>query len=369
MANASSSRIKIAVLWTRMSGYLNACLKELAHREGVEIMISYALPSPEAPFDSSRFEWVQTRFPWTGRPDVKQLTAALQKFEPDVLVFTGWHQPAYRAIARQWKGKCLRVMTIDNCWLGTMKQRSAARFIAPMIRALADYVWLPGERQAVFARRFGFSEQAILRGVYACDKQPFDRVYHERIAEGRSLPKAFIFVGRFVEQKGIDTLIRAYKAYRENVEVPWPLICCGAGPFQNQLESVDGIKLLGFRQPDKLPSDFSNCGCLVLPSKFEPWAVVVHEAVSAGLIVLASQQVGAAVHLVQPGFNGFIFDSESPAQLAELFGRVSAFSNERLERMSRASVALAEQFSLSLWADTLMDKGNTWKNGTAGMAS
>ena len=98
----------------------------------------------------------------------------------------------------------------------------------------------------------------------------------------------------------------------------------------------------------------ASAGCLILPSQFEPWALVVHEAAAAGRLILASENVGAVTHLVQPGYNGFIFNNKDVAGLASLMSRVSAMTDTELDRMSRASYLLSLQFSPKQWADTLL---------------
>ena len=45
--------MRVAVLWTGLSGYLNACLKELASREGVELLVSHQAPVQQVPFDDA----------------------------------------------------------------------------------------------------------------------------------------------------------------------------------------------------------------------------------------------------------------------------------------------------------------------------
>jgi glycosyltransferase involved in cell wall biosynthesis len=162
-------------------------------------------------------------------------------------------------------------------------------------------------------------------------------------------------MGRFVPEKCIDTLANAYVLYREGSSEPWPLVCCGTGPLRSKLENKIGIRVEGFVQPDRLVEILGSCGCLILPSLFEPWALVVHEAASGGLVILASEEVGAVPHLVQPGYNGFIFDNGDVAGLASLMSQVAAMSDARLDKMSRASVTLSRQFSPSRWADTLLE--------------
>jgi glycosyltransferase involved in cell wall biosynthesis len=244
---------------------------------------------------------------------------------------------------------------MDNCWLATLKQRLATWMAPYYLRPLSDAVWLPGERQAVFARRLGFAQRAILRGLYSCDQPYFERVHNLRVSEGRPVPRSFLFVGRFVPDKGIATLIAAYEAYRANSPNPWPLVCCGAGPLGSLLERRPGITIEGFLQPERLRAELGLAGCLVLPSDFEPWAVVVHEAASAGLVILASENVGSAVHLVQDNYNGYIFGGRDVEGLASLMTRVSAMSDARLNSMSRASHSLSRQFSPGRWADTLLE--------------
>jgi glycosyltransferase involved in cell wall biosynthesis len=352
--------VRIGILWTGLSGYLNACLQELASREGVQLFVSHKAPALTAPFDESQFAWIQDRLMWRTSGELDVLEKGLREFNPDVLIFAGWAVPAYRRIAKAFAGRCLRIMTMDNCWLGTPKQRFAT-WIAPFyVRPLADAVWLPGERQAVFARKLGFEQRAILRGLYCCDQQRLEAIHTSRLLDGAAVPHAFLFVGRFVQDKGIDTLVKAYEMYRARSSNPWLLICCGAGPLRSLLENRPGIQIEGFLQPEQLRSQFGHAGCLVLPSDFEPWAVVVHEAASAGLLILASENVGAAVHLVQDNYNGYIFGGKDVSGLAALLEQISGMTNERLDKMARASHSLSLQFSPRRWADTLLDVAGRW---------
>lgn len=365
MIHLEKSPLRIAFLWSHLSGYLNACLKELSSDPQVQLFVSYQTPSADAPFQAEQFQWLRHAIPWQQYPEKEPLKTDLQNFQPHILVFGGWHYPTYREIARSSHGKCLRIMAFDNCWNGTFRQHLGARVASSGIRKLADRIWIPGERQAVFARKFGFPERKIMRGLYACDINAFNSVFHARVAEQKALPRAFIFVGRFVEKKGIRTLLDAYTHYRAHSPNPWPLVCCGAGPMHNRINATEGVQMFGFCDTQQLAQAFSRTGCLILPSQFEPWAVVVHEAASAGLAILASQKVGAAVHLVQPGLNGHIFEDKDTHALSILMTQLSTQTDARLEEMSRASVALAQQFSPGLWVRTLLDAHSEWTQSAA----
>lgn len=347
--------MRIAILWTGLSGYLNACLRALASHNGAQLLVVHQIPEANAPFDDAQFSWMKDRLVWRSEKGLGSLSDRVREFDPEILVFAGWHLAPYRQVAKERAGKSWRVMTMDNCWLATTKQRLAVLASPWFPRPLADAAWLAGERQAIFARKLGFEQRNILRGLYSCDLPAMEKVYLQRVLERRPLGRAFLFVGRFIEEKGINTLAAAYTSYRERSPDPWPLICCGSGPHSTQLEGRAGIIVRGFVQPDQLPSIFGEVGCLLLPSRFEPWAVVVHEAAAAGLPILASERVGSTVHLVQPGLNGFIFDAGDTEGLARLMTRISSSSTQRLEEMSEASHRLSLQYSPTRWAETLLD--------------
>jgi len=347
--------MRVAFLWNIFSGYYNACLKELASRGGTELFVCHEAFTESSPFEERQFAWIKTRIAWRNGSDLSSLQERLHEFNPDILIFASWNKPVYRAVAKSFAGKAFRIMGMDNCWRGTLKQHFGTLIAPYYVRPLADAVWLPGERQAVFAKKLGFQPEVIMRGSLSCDQRPIAEIYQQRVKEGRPLPHAFLYVGRFVREKGLDTLVKGYEIYRKKSSDPWPLVCCGAGPLQPLLDGRVGIRVEGFVQPERMPATLAAAGCFVLSSDFEQWSIVVHEAASAGLPIIASESVGAAVHLVQPNYNGFIFGSGDAESLASLMLRVSNMSDARLDAMSRASFQMSQQFSPGRWADTLLE--------------
>jgi len=346
--------MKIAIFWYTLTGYLNACLKALNECPGVEIFVAHKSGDPQAPFDNAQFGWIANQLYWRSARELSGLRAAVEEFNPDAIVICGWVVKEYMTISRAYKGKAIRIMTMDNNWLNTPKQRVAALISSFYIQPYADGAWVPGERQSYFARRLGFEQEDIMRGSYSCDQDAFAQVFKERLRNHAAIPRRFLFVGRFVEEKGIRMLVEAYQEYRNRSADPWPLLCCGKGPLEHLLLNQSGIQVMGFVQPADLPKTFAESGCFVLPSTFEPWGVVVHEAASAGLTILASERVGSTPHLVQYNYNGYIFGADNPSGLAALMDRISKSSEAKLQSMSEASHKLSEQFVPSRWADSLI---------------
>ena len=83
---------------------------------------------------------------------------------------------------------------------------------------------------------------------------------------------------------------------------------------------------------------YRNADVLVLPSDYEPWALVVNEAVAAGLAVVASDVVGAAAELVRDGVNGRLFPPGDLARLTAALRDVTDPAN--VDRMRAASAGV-----------------------------
>jgi glycosyltransferase involved in cell wall biosynthesis len=81
----------------------------------------------------------------------------------------------------------------------------------------------------------------------------------------------------------------------------------------------------------------------------------VHEATIAGLIPICSEGVGAAVHLLQDGYNGYIVPAENPTELAVAMERIASKSEAELDGMRRASRQMSMQFRTDRWARYLVE--------------
>ncbi|MGI8664196.1 MAG: glycosyltransferase family 4 protein [Acidimicrobiales bacterium] len=250
------------------------------------------------------------------------------------------------------RGRATRVLCTDNPWLGTPKQYAGRLVARAFIQPAFDLAFLPGERQMVFARMLGFGDDELLWGLYAGDQPRFAGA-----AAGRaSLDRSFLFVGRLAPEKGVDVLATAYADYRSRASDPWPLLVVGTGPLAPELEGAPGVSMLGFLQPEELPAQMAASGCLVLPSRFEPWGVVVHEAASAGLAIICTDPCGATTRLVLDGYNGRVIAADDASALSDALSWIADRAPEELETLGRRSSALSEQLSPRRWASYLLDR-------------
>lgn len=351
--------LRLAVIWTEVPGYISASLKSLSEKYTVETLVVSNLGNrPEAtrrPFDNNVLNWMP-RLHYVKHRRFHERLAEIRKhlwsFAPDVIIFCfQWRAPEYYFLVREaQKRNILTIGTMDNTWSGGPKQRFA--IFANRVFGLLpfDTVWVPGERAAQYAQRLFDSRTPIWRGLYCADSSLFGQAYSE------SPPvrtKTFLFVGRFAEEKGISDLIRAYRQYRRAVEDPWELMCVGNGPLQSELDTESNIQVLSFLQPLDVAQQMNNCGAFVLPSQFEPWGVVIHEAALAGMPIICSDACGASVELVQPGFNGLVFRAGDVEELTWSLHKIS-HGDMDLAKLGSNSAAIAKRYTSELWADQFM---------------
>ena len=343
--------IRIAVLFSRLSGYMAACLETLRFDHGVRLMVIRIPPVENAPFDDRHFDWIDELHD-RNDVDAAEMESLLSRFAPDAVYVSGWFDKEYLAVARRFKrGGVLVVAGIDRQWEGSPRQQLARLAARWYLHSAFDVLWAAGERQRQFAARLGYTGDRCWSGVYACDWERFASVYG---ANGVERPKAFLFVGRYVAEKGIPTLLEAFKRYRSRVERPWRLICAGAGAFRQDIQSQDGVEDVGFTQPDELPRLMSRASAFVMSSRWEPWGVAIQEAAAAGLPLICSDACGAAVHLLQDRYNGYVIEQGSACQLATAFEQMASLSASEWRTMSRRSHELSRQFTPERWAETFV---------------
>nr|WP_294517153.1 glycosyltransferase [uncultured Rhodopila sp.] len=116
-------------------------------------------------------------------------------------------------------------------------------------------------------------------------------------------PAAHLFVGRFVEKKGILVIADAIRRLRAQGD-PTPLVCVGDGPLRPVLEALardtPGVTLTGWLPPDAVRACMQDAVSLLVPSIIarggdaEGLPSVIPEAMAQGCPVIGSEQGGIA---------------------------------------------------------------------------
>jgi glycosyltransferase involved in cell wall biosynthesis len=137
-----------------------------------------------------------------------------------------------------------------------------------------------------------------------------------------------LFIGTEWERKGLDILLTAIALMPRTLQSCLSLQVAGLDAAPPELvrhlpiEPSVQVTYLGFLQPEAIQHELSSVDVLVVPSRYDGWAVVVEEAMAVGTPVIASDEVGAAVDLVVNGYSGFVFPSEDCEALAAALSEV-----------------------------------------------
>jgi glycosyltransferase involved in cell wall biosynthesis len=342
--------MRVAVLWTRLSGYLSSSLRSL-QAKGATLLVVNEAATADTPFDEAEFGWIERRHQYVGRPEFATVMGLLDAFRPDVIL-ASWHIPAYQRACSRLRGRAVRVGCADNQWRGTLKQQLGRLTAAIHLRRFYDAMFVAGGRQAVWARKMGYAEDRIWKGLYSCDVDAFAKCP----AGFSRRDKTFLYAGRLSKEKGIANLCQGYELYRRNCRNPWPLIVAGDGPLRLEVQAKRGVDWKGFVQPSELPLLFAEASCFVIASTFEPWCVALHEAASASLPIICTSECGAAIHLVRNEYNGYVVSPDSTSELARAMERISSAPEGQLAAMAYRSSELSKQFTPDRWSSCVLEK-------------
>lgn len=344
----NSAGHRILFLYSELAGYFLACAKELGNHRGVDSVDIVHWPiHPEAPFQFESTD--QYTLHLKANFNRQELMSFTEQIQPTAIVCSGWMDTDYNAIAKNWCGKIPVVLTLDNWWTGSLKQWLAVVTSPFFIKRRFTKAWVPGKPQRPFAKRLGFRGMNLATGSYCADPEPFLKVWESR--KLRAPSKKILYVGRYLEFKGIRELWAAFAELSSDFP-RWELHCIGTGELWDERVIHPKIFHHGFKQPDELAPFLVDAACFVMPSKKEPWGVVLHEMAIAGLPLLASNHVGAATTFLHPGENGEIFELQNFTQVLRSF--VSEDEANQLA-MGRVSHEVGRDWTPLNWVHTLVE--------------
>jgi glycosyltransferase involved in cell wall biosynthesis len=250
-----------------------------------------------------------------------------------------------------------RCATFWIAWLAAMSSRTAFLFgtdsttlaprdgrswktvlkklIWPRLFRLADQVIVPSSDSRDLMLSLGVPGDRVTLTPYSVDNDwwiqqaaSVDRNAIRAAWGASSSDLVILFCAKLQPWKRPLDLIRAFaKASLPNAM----LVYAGEGPLRPQLESeaislgiVSRVRFLGFVNQSQLPAVFSSADLMVLPSEYEPFGVVVNEAMCCGCPVIASDRIGAAHDLIAPVCTEFIYPVGNIYELASILKSAAA---------------------------------------------
>lgn len=282
----------------------------------------------------------------------KKINAKLKEINPDVFVNgAGYFHPQSFIALSEWKKKSTGKLVL---WSESTERDQPRKFYKEFIKKqtlkIYDGAIVAGQDHKSYLEKLKFSSDKI---------QVVGNVVNNSFFENKTPStqrKGILFVGRLLEIKNVDFLLKAYKKYQNQVDNPEQLIIVGDGPEKEFLEDftqkneIKNVSFEGNLQIDEVQKLYNASRFFVLPSKSEPWGLVVNEAMAAGLPVLVSQKCGCAGELVKHQKNGYIIQVEDTEDLTEKLLELHNLDQKKYDSMSDASRDIISNFTPDTYA-------------------
>lgn len=188
-----------------------------------------------------------------------------------------------------------------------------------------DFVLAMGETGVRWFRRCGYPAERVFPFAYSTEAAQCGAE-----VEATAGPVRLLFVGRLVDLKGVDILLRALaRTGHVDLEV------IGDGPLRHRLEGLANrlgiaarVHWKGQLIPAQIPQRFVKADIVVLPSRKDGWGAVVNESLMAGTPVICSSACGAG-DLLRHEWLGSVVPAGDVAALAVAIDDWSARERRR----------------------------------------
>ncbi len=306
----------------------------------------YSWPWPPHP-------WFRFMLPWRMKSNSRRIVDSIH---PDVIHFQS-HIVVGAGLAPVGKSRGIRMVGTNHTMPENVLQHVTI-FPQPMLDWLARTQWKAARKIFLLADEITsptqssadyFTTMTGLGNVFAISNGIDTTAYAPDFS-----PKPdhrIVFVGRLDEEKHIDELIQAVKRIDASLDVQLDII--GGGEMKQKLRELasslgvsDRVHFLGKLSDKDLRATLTRGTVFAMPSRAELQCIAAMEAMATALPVVAANAM-ALPHLVHEGENGHLYEPGDVDALAAALTDVLTADPARLEKMKKASLAIAAHHSMA----------------------
>lgn len=253
---------------------------------------------------------------------IVEIRKALANVKYDELIISGYDEPVLWYLALFFTKKKNAAVVESSAY--ESKTTGAKGLMKTLFFKRISKVYASGKSQENLVRNLKFKGDVVITkgvGIFNLVEQP-SFIKRETVTN-------FLYVGRLSEEKNLEFLIKTFN------ELPQlKLNIVGFGPQEDELKIMakENIVFHGAIDNKELSKFYQSNDVFILPSKSEPWGLVVEEALNNGLPVLLSDRVGCREEIINQT-NGVIFRSNNKKSLLDAIDKlmdIDFYNNLRL---------------------------------------
>lgn len=272
---------------------------------------------------------------------IEKMHRYIKRNQIDVLVDIDTELSIYSAYAI--KGTKCKLISWEHFNYWTMlRLKESRRFRAKKLvnKYASKLVVLTEQDRIAHIENLGFTEQQVIAIPNPCTNVAETSYDFDK--------KVFLTVGRLTFPKGYDRLLEAWNIIEEDIP-DWKLIILGSGEDEDALKKQrDDLELKHVEfvpHTSDVGSFYSSASAYVLSSRYEGFPMVLLEAETYGLPVIAFDCKTGPKDLVLDRENGYLVEDGNIEELAQIMLSFTK-DKEAAIRMSDKSKHFVKQFNL-----------------------
>lgn len=235
-------------------------------------------------------------------------------------------------------------------------KKAIKRILYPILFKLPN-IFLPGgTRQAKYLQYYGVPNHKIIIEKMTVDIKAIQLYIAQLDTDSRIIKRkklgihsddlVFLFIGRLIERKGILELLEVFS---EISHQKVKLLVIGDGPLRTAVavfaKNNHNTLFAGWLEKEKIIDMYFISDVFILPAHWEPWGLVINEAMAAGKPVITTDQVGCVDDLVIPHKTGLVIKSNC---IDDLIAAIHYFINnpEKCVKMSQHALEHISNWTL-----------------------
>ena len=252
---------------------------------------------------------------------------------------------AQRVIRKRDLRHWVMMETIDDIgWIGFVK-KVLYRILSLYWRNHLTGVLAIGCKAPEWFVARGMERSLVYPFAYFLKEPKINNLLNTSIKKNKKRSFRFIFVGRLINRKKVDLLIKAIAALKLK-EIEFWIVGAGDDTEEQHLRSLANLLLpkkvfwLGVLPIKQISNVMLKADCLVLPSLHDGWGAVVSEALMVGTPVVCSDKCGSSA-VVEASGVGSVFSTNNQKALMDSLnnqyekGLVSSKQRQKIMKWSR----------------------------------